>query len=201
MSCRYSPISSENHHISHLKFLKEVIEKSARDPWDPYGPGHPAGSQNQACNQVPGKGLWSHLLLSPGRGSEMLSASGRPNGVRTDGRASPHLCPLTIVCLKEKGTSLPTLFISAGQPLRAQRSRPESLLLPWAVLEAPVPAGVDLSPRGENLIQSLIFCKSIQSMGVKGKEKASRRERSYKAQKGGWFYQQGPGEGRAEQPK
>ena len=38
-------------------------------------------------------------------------------------------------------------------------------------------------------------------MGVKDKEKASRRERSYKAQKGGWFYQQGPGEGRAEQPK
>ena len=61
----------------------------------------------------------------------MLSASGRPNGVRNDGRASPHLCPLTIVCLKEKGTSLPTLFISAGLPLLAQRSRPESLLPPW----------------------------------------------------------------------
>ena len=93
----------------------------------------------------------------------MLSASGRPNGVRNDGRASPHLCPLTIVCLKEKGTSLPTLFISAGLPLLAQRSRPESLLPPWAMLEAPVPAGVDLPhlPGRKSPIQSLIFCTSI----------------------------------------
>ena len=130
----------------------------------------------------------------------MLSASGQPNGVCTDGRASPHLCPLTIVCLKEKETSLPTLFISAGQQHKGRDLK--ACCRPGQCgSSCPTRHGSPPPPRERepNSVFNLLHINL--SVGVKGKEKASRRVRSYKAQKGGWFYQQGPGEGRAEQLK